>query len=74
MRVGDIFSLINLVSGGLGYALLPGRIAEFSTQIQLIPLARRYAASQNITLLFPQNRERDPNLLALAAECRVFGR
>ncbi|ARP84623.1 LysR family transcriptional regulator [Bordetella genomosp. 8] len=74
MRVGDIFSLINLVSGGMGYALLPGRIAEFSPQIQLIPLARRYATSQRITLLFARNRERDPNLLALSAECRVFKR
>ena len=74
VRVGDIFSLINLVSGGVGYSLLPGRVAAFSPRIQLIPLAPRYAASQAITLLYPRKRERDPNLLALAAECRMLRR
>ena len=74
MRVGDIFSLINLVSGGLGYSLLPGRIGPFSPRIQLIPLEDRYVSRQLITVLLPKNRERDPNLLALAAECRMFHR
>lgn len=72
MRVSDIFSLINLVGGGMGYSLLPGRIAEFSTRVDLIPLDARYASRQAITLLFPRSRERDPNLLALAAECRMY--
>ena len=74
VRVGDIFSLINLVSGGVGYSLLPGRVAPFSPRIQLIPLSPTYAAKQVITLLFPRKRERDPNLLALAAECRMLRR
>lgn len=72
MQVGDIFSLINLVSGGLGYALLPRRVAEFSPKVQLIPLAGRYAISQNIVLVLQRDRERDPNLLALSAECRML--
>jgi LysR family malonate utilization transcriptional regulator len=74
VRVGDIFSLINLVSGGVGYSLLPGRVAPFSPRLQLIPLDRSYAAKQAITLLYPRKRERDPNLLALAAECRMLRR
>jgi LysR family malonate utilization transcriptional regulator len=74
MQVGDIFSLINLVSGGIGYSLLPRRVAEFSTRIQLIPLEARYATHQQITLLVPRSRERSPNLLALAAECRMYGK
>lgn len=74
LRVGDIFSLINLVSGGIGYSLLPGRVAEFSPRIRLIPLSARYASHQRICLLLPRNRERDPNLLALAAECRMYGK
>jgi LysR family malonate utilization transcriptional regulator len=74
MRVGDIFSLINLVSGGMGYSLLPGRVAEFSPRIKLIPLDARYASRQTITLLMAKNRERDPNLLALAAESRMYGK
>ncbi len=72
MQVGDIFSLINLVSGGIGYALLPRRVADFSPKVQLIPLTQRYARSQNIVLVLPRNRERDPNLLALSAECRML--
>jgi len=74
MRVQDIFSLINLVSGGIGYSLLPGRVGKFSSHIELIPLAAKYGARQRITLLLPKTRERDPNLLALAAECRMYGR
>lgn len=74
MRVEDIFSLINLVSGGIGYSLLPGRIGPFNPRIQLIPLEERYVTRQLITVLLPKNRERDPNLLALAAECRMFRR
>jgi LysR family malonate utilization transcriptional regulator len=73
MRVGDIFSLINLVGGGMGYSLLPGRVAGFSSRVELIPLAARYASRQAITLLLSRSRERDPNLLALAAECRMYG-
>jgi LysR family malonate utilization transcriptional regulator len=74
MEVSDIFSLINLVSEGMGYGLLPGRIGAFSTRIQLIPLAPKYTSQQCITLVFSKNRERDPNLLALAAECRMYAR
>ena len=74
MEVSDIFSLINLVSEGIGYGLLPGRIGAFSPRIELIPLAQKYASHQQVTLMFPASRERDPNLLALAAECRMYGR
>ena len=73
MRVGDIFSLINLVGGGMGYSLLPGRVAGFSSRVDLIPLDARYGSRQTITLLLSRSRERDPNLLALAAECRMYG-
>ena len=73
MRVVDIFSLINLVGGGMGYSLLPGRVAGFSSRVDLIPLDARYASRQVITLLVSRSRERDPNVLALAAECRMYG-
>ena len=74
MRVGDIFSLINLVSGGIGYSLLPGRVRAFSSRIELIRLDARYGSHQQITLLMLSSRERDANLLALAAECRLYGK
>lgn len=74
MRVKDIFSLINLVGGGIGYSLLPGRVGEFSPRVELISLDEKYGARQSIGLLLAKTRERHPNLLALAAECRMYGR
>jgi LysR family malonate utilization transcriptional regulator len=72
MQVDDIFSLINLVGAGMGYALLPGRVASFSPRVRLIPLASPAVAPQRVTLLYPRAREHDPNLLALTAECRMY--
>ena len=63
-----------LVGSGMGYSLLPARVAEYSARIELIALADPYASHQVITLLLPKTRERDPNLLALAAESRMFGK
>ncbi|MBR8242618.1 LysR family transcriptional regulator [Burkholderia multivorans] len=71
MRVGDIFSLINLVSGGVGYSLLPGRVRDlFAHKITLVPIAG-HTIRQTIGLSFLHRRERDPNLLALATVCRL---
>jgi LysR family transcriptional regulator, malonate utilization transcriptional regulator len=72
MRVGDIFSLMNLVSGGVGYTLLPGRVrGVFGDKVQFIPLQPRYLMRQTIGVSFLRARERDPNLLALMAVCRL---
>lgn len=72
-RVGDIFSLMNLVSAGIGYTLLPGRVRHvFGDKLQLIPLKPEYLMRQTIGLSFLRIRERDPNLLALAAVCRML--
>jgi LysR family malonate utilization transcriptional regulator len=75
MKVGDIFSLMNLVSGGVGFTLLPGRVREvFKDKVQLIPLQPQYLMRQTIGLSFMRTRERDPNLLALASVCRMAHR
>jgi len=75
MRVADIFSLMNLVSAGIGCTLLPGRMrGVFGDKVQLIPLKRDYRLRQTIGLSFLRVRERDPNLLALAAVCRMLQR
>lgn len=72
-RVGDIFSLMNLVGAGIGYTLLPGRVRNaFGDKVQLIPLKHEYLMRQTIALNFLRVRERDPNLLALAAVCRML--
>ena len=75
MRTGDIFSLMNLVGGGVGCTLLPGRVRGTMPQkVQLIPLQPRYLMRQTIALSFLRTRERDPNLLALLAVCRTARR
>lgn len=71
MRTGDIFSLMNLVQGGMGCTLLPGRVrAALPEGVVLVPLAERFRMRQAIALHFLRSRERDPNLLALLAVCR----
>lgn len=75
MRVGDIFSLMNLVAGGVGHTLLPGRVSSlFEGRIHMTPLAPRYRLRQTIALLFQKNEGRNPNVLALVAEARAVGR
>jgi LysR family malonate utilization transcriptional regulator len=62
-----------MVSSGVGYALLPGRIAAvYENRVKLIPLQTRYRMQQHIGMVFLKSRERDPNLLALIAECRMY--
>ncbi len=71
MKVGDIFSLMNMVGGGIGCALLPGRVREaFSERVRLLPLQPKYRMRQTIGLAFLRSRERDPNLLVLSLACR----
>jgi len=73
MKTGDIFSLMNLVGGGVGCTLLPGRIRNtLISGVHLIPLQARYAQRQKICVCFLRKRERDPNLLALLATCRSY--
>jgi LysR family malonate utilization transcriptional regulator len=71
MKTGDIFSLMNLVYGGMGCTLLPGRVRRaLPAGVVLVPLLERYRMRQTIALVFLRTRERDPNLLALLAEAR----
>lgn len=73
MKTNDIFSLMNLVGGGIGCTLLPGRIrGVLPPSVRLIPLQERYAVRQTIALCFLRTRERDPNLLALLAASRTL--
>jgi LysR family malonate utilization transcriptional regulator len=73
LEVSDIFTLISMVSSGVGFALLPGRISTiYESSVKLIPLHTTYKIKQEIGLVFLKSKERDPNLLALIAECRMF--
>jgi len=72
MTTGDIFTLMNLVSGGIGCTLLPGRVRSvLPANVQLIPLQAKYLMRQRIAVCFLRTRERDPNVLALLAASRV---
>jgi LysR family transcriptional regulator, malonate utilization transcriptional regulator len=73
MKTGDIYTLMNLVGGGIGCTLLPGRVRSvMPREVRLIPLQPRYRMQQQISLCFLRTRERDPNLLSLLAACRQF--
>ena len=75
MQVKDIFTLLSMVSSGVGYALLPGRVAAvYENRMKLIALQAKYRLQQHIGVVFLKARERDPNLLALLAECRMYSR
>lgn len=75
VQVHDIFSMLSLVQAGVGYALIPGRMkGVYESSIRLLPLAEPYQMKQTIVLIFLRNREHDPNLLALAAESRMYAR
>jgi len=74
-RVNDIFSMISLVQAGVGLALMPGRMKKvYENSVQLLKLADPYQMQQSIAIIFARNREHDPNLLALAAEGRMYAR
>lgn len=75
LQVSDIFTLISMVSTGVGLALLPGRISTiYESSVKLIPLQTPNQIKQEIGLVFLKSKERDPNLLALIAECRMFAK
>ena len=64
---------LGMVSSGVGHALLPKRIeAVYENRVRLIPLQPRYRLQQHIGVVFLKAKERDPNLLALLAECRMY--
>ncbi|QPR27390.1 LysR family transcriptional regulator [Edwardsiella hoshinae] len=72
-HVNDIFSMLSLVQAGVGFTLVPGRMqAMYKHSVQLLTLASPYQMQQLIAIVFARNRERDPNLLALAAEGRMY--
>ncbi|TCW00106.1 LysR family transcriptional regulator [Biostraticola tofi] len=75
MRVNDIFSMLSLVQAGVGLTLVPGRMKKlYQNTVKFIPLAEPFQMRQTIAIVFDKNRERDPNLLALAAEGRMYAR
>lgn len=73
--VNDIFSMISPVQAGVGFALLPGRMKKvYENDVQLLKLAEPYQMRQLISIVYSHHRERDADLLALAAEGRMYAR
>ncbi len=70
MRAGNLFSLASMVAEGIGVGLLPRRVELFTNKVQLIPLSPEFRHQQTIRLLVRRVRERNPNILALIAQCR----
>jgi len=73
MQVNDVFTLLSMVSSGVGYALLPGRIASvYANQLKLIRLSFPSPIQQSIGLVFLKSKEYNPNILSMLAECRMY--
>ncbi|MBH8308798.1 LysR family transcriptional regulator, partial [Acinetobacter baumannii] len=63
------------VQAGVGFALLPGRMKKvYEKFVQLLKLAEAYQMRELISIVDSDHRERDADLLALAAEGRMNGR
>jgi len=74
-RVNDIFSMISLVQAGVGFSLIPGRMKKvYENDVRLLKLAESYQMRQLISIVYSHHRERDQDLLALAAEGRMYAR
>ncbi|WP_092878042.1 LysR family transcriptional regulator [Izhakiella capsodis] len=74
-KVNDIFSLLNLVQAGVGFSLIPGRMRKvYEKDVQLLTLKAPYQMRQHISIVYLHRRESDPDLLALAAEGRMYAR
>lgn len=72
MRTGDIFSVMSLVSGGIGCTLLPSRARDaFTDRLRWLALAQPYRVDQMVGLVFLRARERDPTILSLLSVCRT---
>ena len=72
MQVSDIFSLISMVSAGMGYAILPRRVESvFENKIKLIKLKGLEDIKQDISMVCLASRESDPRILSCIAECRT---
>lgn len=75
MKVNDIFTLMNMVSNDMGRSLLPGRVkALMGHALEFTPLDAKYQVTQRIALMYLQANEANSNILALAAEARMFQR
>ncbi len=73
ITTGDIFSLMNLVGGGIGCTLLPGRVRDvLPRDVRLLNMEPRYHSLQRMVVTFLRARERDPNLLSLLAASRTY--
>ena len=74
-HLDDIFSLMNLVQAGVGCAIVPKRICQaYSTGVVFAELDSQYQNHQQIAMIFPRNKERDPDTLSLIAEARMVAK
>ncbi|MBJ7555065.1 LysR family transcriptional regulator [Marinomonas spartinae] len=75
MEVGDIFSLMSMVSGNVGYAILPRRVEHvFDNKIKLLSIENMPDMKQHVVMVCLASRERDPRILNCIVECRHYAR
>jgi len=71
LRANDIFSLSSLVRGGVGLALLPGRIRQlYPGALRFVPVRPDQAVRQTLGLCYLSSRAGDESIVALEAAAR----
>jgi len=75
LQVADIFSLANLVRGGVGCTLLPGRMRRMVQDgVVLRPLAKPYRMRHSLGLALLRTRSDESHLRRLKAVCLALAR
>lgn len=73
LRANDIFSLTSLVKGGVGHALLPGRIDDlYPGALKFIPVVESQRVSQTLGLIYLRSREDDERIGALERAAKAM--
>lgn len=71
LRANDIFSLSSLVRGGVGMALLPGRIDQlYPDVLRFVPVRPEQTVRQTLGLCYLSSRGNDEAITALTAAAR----
>lgn len=66
LRANDIFTLTSLVKGGVGHALLPGRIDDiYPGALSFTPVAEAQRVTQTLGLCYLKSRAADGRITAL---------
>ncbi|GAB3685244.1 LysR family transcriptional regulator [Salinisphaera aquimarina] len=73
LRANDIFTLTSLVKGGVGHALLPGRIDDiYPDALEFLRVVAAQRVTQTVGLCYLKSRTADARIVALEQAARTI--